>query len=152
VKSALLSERLMMQAALEAETTSSWAGPAASTAAPRTGPAARNGWQLPATVEAAPFELLRSCAPHGRGQRPNDVGAAFDRAWVTDLAIPNGFGRHDNDGMFSFCVASPAGFAVEVGHGARTIGEDWDDSRRHYRVSAWGHRPRRPQPTAGPPP
>jgi hypothetical protein len=66
----------------------------------------------------------------------DDVGAAFDRAWVTDLAIPNGFGRHDNDGMFSFYVASPAGFAVEVGNGVRTIGEDWDDSRRHYRVSA----------------
>ena len=67
----------------------------------------------------------------------DDIGAAFDRARVTDLAIPNGFGRHDNDGMFSFYVASPAGFAVEVGHGARTIGEDWDDSR-HHRVSAWG--------------
>jgi hypothetical protein len=81
----------------------------------------------------------------------DDVGAAFDRAWVTDLAIPNGFGRHDNDGMFSFYVASPAGFAVEVGHGARTIGEDWDDSR-HHRVSARGHQPLRPQPTARPPP
>jgi hypothetical protein len=54
--------------------------------------------------------------------------------------------------MFSFYVASPAGFAVEVGHGARTIGEDWDDSRRHYRVSPWGHQPLRPQATAGPPP
>jgi hypothetical protein len=59
--------------------------------------------------------------------------------------------RHDNDGVFSFYVASPVGHAGEVGHGAWTIGEGWDDSRRH-RVSAWGHQPLRRQPTAGPPP
>ena len=53
--------------------------------------------------------------------------------------------------MFSFYVASPAGFAVEVGHGARTIGEDWDGSR-HHRVSAWGHQPLRREATAEPPP
>jgi 2,3-dihydroxybiphenyl 1,2-dioxygenase len=69
----------------------------------------------------------------------DDVGAAFDRAWASGLPIPNGLGRHDNDGMFSFYVASPAGFAVEVGHGARTITDDWDDDRRYDRISAWGH-------------
>jgi hypothetical protein len=51
-----------------------------------------------------------------------------------------------------FYLASPAGFAVEVGDGAWTIGEDADDSRRHDRVSAWGHQPPRPQETATPPP
>ena len=71
----------------------------------------------------------------------DDVGAAFDRAWASGLAIPNGLGRHDNDGMFSFYVASPAGFMVEVGHGARTITPDWDDDRRYERISAWGHQP-----------
>jgi 2,3-dihydroxybiphenyl 1,2-dioxygenase len=73
----------------------------------------------------------------------DDVGAAFDRAWATDLAIPNGLGRHDNDGMFSFYVASPAGFLVEVGHGARVVTDDWDDDRRYDRISAWGHQPLR---------
>jgi 2,3-dihydroxybiphenyl 1,2-dioxygenase len=73
----------------------------------------------------------------------DDVGAAFDRAWATDLGIPNGLGRHDNDGMFSFYVASPAGFQVEVGHGARVITDDWDDNRRYDRISAWGHQPLR---------
>lgn len=73
----------------------------------------------------------------------DDVGAAFDRAWATDLPIPNGLGRHDNDGMFSFYVQSPAGFQVEVGHGARVITEDWDDNRRYDRISAWGHQPLR---------
>ena len=73
----------------------------------------------------------------------DDVGAAFDRAWATDLAIPNGLGRHDNDGMFSFYVASPAGFQVEVGHGAKVVGDDWDGNRRYDRISAWGHQPLR---------
>jgi 2,3-dihydroxybiphenyl 1,2-dioxygenase len=75
----------------------------------------------------------------------DDVGAAFDRVWATDLTIANGLGRHDNDGMFSFYVTSPAGFQVEVGHGARVITDEWDDDRCYDRISAWGHQPlRRP--------
>lgn len=73
----------------------------------------------------------------------DDVGAAFDRAWATQLPIPNGLGRHDNDGMFSFYVGSPAGFAVEVGHGGRVVTDDWDDDRRYDRISKWGHQPLR---------
>jgi 2,3-dihydroxybiphenyl 1,2-dioxygenase len=73
----------------------------------------------------------------------DDVGSAFDRAWSTELPIPNGLGRHDNDGMFSFYVQSPAGFQVEVGHGARVIDDGWDDNRRYDRISAWGHQPLR---------
>jgi 2,3-dihydroxybiphenyl 1,2-dioxygenase len=74
----------------------------------------------------------------------DDVGRAFDRAWASGLAIANGLGRHDNDGMFSFYVVSPAGFQVEVGHGARLITDDWDDNRRYDRISAWGHQPLTP--------
>jgi 2,3-dihydroxybiphenyl 1,2-dioxygenase len=92
----------------------------------------------------APFELPQKL--HHVMVETNardDVGAAFDRVWATDLAIPNGLGRHDNDGMFSFYVAGPAGFQVEVGHGARVITDDWDDNRRYDRISAWGHQPLR---------
>jgi 2,3-dihydroxybiphenyl 1,2-dioxygenase len=71
----------------------------------------------------------------------DDVGAAFDRAWTSGLPIPNGLGRHDNDGMFSFYVHSPAGFQVEIGHGARVVTDDWADDRRYDRISAWGHQP-----------
>jgi 2,3-dihydroxybiphenyl 1,2-dioxygenase len=71
----------------------------------------------------------------------DDVGAVFDRVWATDLTIANGLGRHDNDGMFSFYVASPAGFQVEVGHGARTVTDPWHDNRRYDRISVWGHQP-----------
>ena len=45
--------------------------------------------------------------------------------------------------MFSFYVASPAGFLVEVGHGGGTITDDWNDNRRYERISAWGHQPLR---------
>jgi 2,3-dihydroxybiphenyl 1,2-dioxygenase len=73
----------------------------------------------------------------------DDVGAVFDRAWASGLAIPNGLGRHDNDGMFSFYVESPAGFQVEIGHGAKVIHDGWDQNRRYDRISAWGHQPLR---------
>jgi 2,3-dihydroxybiphenyl 1,2-dioxygenase len=92
----------------------------------------------------APFDLPQ-CLHHimFETRERDDVGAAFDRAWASDLPIPNGLGRHDNDGMFSFYVQSPAGFQVEVGHGARVVGDDWDDDRRYDRISAWGHQPLR---------
>jgi 2,3-dihydroxybiphenyl 1,2-dioxygenase len=73
----------------------------------------------------------------------DDVGAAFDRAWAADLPIPNGLGRHDNDGMFSFYLQTPAGFQIEVGHGAHVITEGWDKNRRYDSISAWGHQPLR---------
>jgi 2,3-dihydroxybiphenyl 1,2-dioxygenase len=69
----------------------------------------------------------------------DDVGLAFDRLWTSDLGIPNGLGRHDNDGMFSFYLQTPAGFQIEVGHGARVVTEGWAENHRYDRISAWGH-------------
>ena len=94
---------------------------------------ARAPFDLPQRLHHIMFEL----------NERDDVGAAFDRAWATGLAIPNGLGRHDNDGMFSFYLQTPAGFQVEVGHGARVITEGWDDNRRYDQISAWGHQPLR---------
>jgi 2,3-dihydroxybiphenyl 1,2-dioxygenase len=92
----------------------------------------------------APFELPQKLHHFMvETKRRDDVGAAFDRAWATDLPIPNGLGRHDNDGMFSFYVASPAGFQVEVGHGAKVVTDDWAGNRVYDRISAWGHQPLR---------
>jgi 2,3-dihydroxybiphenyl 1,2-dioxygenase len=73
----------------------------------------------------------------------DDVGTAFDRLWASELGIPNGLGRHDNDGMFSFYLQTPAGFQIEFGHGARVITEGWTDNRRYDAISAWGHQPLR---------
>ena len=69
----------------------------------------------------------------------DDVGRAFDRAWDAGLPFANGIGVHDNEGAFSFYVASPAGFLVEVGHGTRRITDPWTDNRRYERISRWGH-------------
>lgn len=95
---------------------------------------ARAPFELPQVLHHLMFETNTT----------DDVGTAFDRAWATDLGIPNGLGRHDNDGMFSFYVQSPAGFQVEVGHGAKTVGDDWDGNHKYDRISAWGHQPLRP--------
>ena len=90
----------------------------------------------------APFELPQKLHHFMvETKQRDDVGAAFDRAFATDLAIPNGLGKHDNDWMFSFYVQSPAGFQVEVGHGARVITDGWDDNHCYERISAWGHQP-----------
>jgi 2,3-dihydroxybiphenyl 1,2-dioxygenase len=76
----------------------------------------------------------------------DDVGAAFDRAYASGHAIPNGLGKHDNDKMFSFYVMTPAGFQIEVGHGAREVGPDWTENRSYSSISEWGHQPvERPQ-------
>jgi len=90
---------------------------------------ARAPFDLPQRLHHIMFEL----------NERDDVGAAFDRAWASELAIPNGLGRHDNDGMFSFYLQTPAGFQIEVGHGARVITDGWKDNRRYDRISAWGH-------------
>lgn len=70
-----------------------------------------------------------------------DVGLAFDRAWDAQLPIANGLGMHDNDGMFSFYVVTPAGFQLEFGTGGRVVTEPWTDERRYDRISRWGHQP-----------
>jgi 2,3-dihydroxybiphenyl 1,2-dioxygenase len=90
----------------------------------------------------APFEL--PTALHHVMVEVNDrddVGAAYDRAFEAGLPLPNGLGKHDNDGMFSFYLQTPAGFQVEVGHGARRVIAPWTDDRAYSRISAWGHQP-----------
>lgn len=94
---------------------------------------AKAPFDLPQTLHHIMFET----------NERDDVGAAFDRLWATELGIPNGLGRHDNDGMFSFYLQTPAGFQIEVGHGARVVGDDWDDDRQYTEISAWGHQPLR---------
>lgn len=94
---------------------------------------ARAPFELPQKLHHVMFEM----------NSRDDVGAAFDRLWATDLGIPSGLGRHDNDGMFSFYLQTPAGFQIEVGTGARVITEDWNDNRQYDSMSAWGHQPLR---------
>jgi 2,3-dihydroxybiphenyl 1,2-dioxygenase len=81
----------------------------------------------------------------------DDVGAAFDRALTAGHPIPSGLGKHDNDKMFSFYTLTPAGFQIEVGHGAREIGDDWSENRAYDSISMWGHQPVNPSTREGAP-
>jgi 2,3-dihydroxybiphenyl 1,2-dioxygenase len=89
----------------------------------------------------APFEMPRLHHLMFEANERDDVGHAFDRAFAAGCALPNGLGMHPNDRMFSFYVASPAGFQVEVGHGARHVTDPWTDDHRYDRISEWGHQP-----------
>jgi len=93
----------------------------------------------------APFEMPRLHHLMFETKDRDDVGHAFDRAFEAGCTLPNGLGMHDNDRMFSFYVASPAGFQVEIGHGARQVSDPWTDDRRYDRISAWGHQPVAPR-------
>src|SRR3546814_4344594 len=50
----------------------------------------------------------------------DDVGLAYDR-FDAERAIVMTLGRHTNDHMVSFYGATPSGFAVEYGWGAREM-------------------------------
>lgn len=68
----------------------------------------------------------------------DDVGLAYDR--FTDAgAVVMTLGRHTNDHMCSFYGATPSGFAVEIGWGARPVDRHWS-TVRYDRISIWGHR------------
>ncbi|HKP79660.1 MAG TPA: VOC family protein [Phenylobacterium sp.] len=49
-----------------------------------------------------------------------------------------GIGRHPNDLMLSFYVATPAGFDIEYGWGGRHIEGEWEVGQ-YDRISLWGH-------------
>ena len=71
----------------------------------------------------------------------DDVGFALDRVTRYGVALRNTLGRHTNDHMVSFYAATPSGFEVELGTGARTVDdEDWSVVS-HEKISTWGHVP-----------
>lgn len=71
----------------------------------------------------------------------DDVGFALDRVARCGVALRNSPGRHTNDHLVSFYAATPSGFEVEFGTGARTVDdEDWSVVS-HEKISTWGHVP-----------
>lgn len=68
----------------------------------------------------------------------DDVGHAYDR-FEQDGAVSMTLGRHTNDHMFSFYGATPSGFDVEFGWGARQVEPGWSVVR-YDRISMWGHK------------
>ncbi len=68
----------------------------------------------------------------------DDVGFAYDK-FDADGTVVMTLGRHTNDHMFSFYGATPSGFAVEYGWGARTVEPGWSVVR-YANISSWGHK------------
>lgn len=68
----------------------------------------------------------------------DDVGCNYD--WVRKNGVPiaRTLGRHSNDHMLSFYVASPCGLKFEYGWGGRLIDDNWRICRSDV-VSLWGH-------------
>ncbi|OCC25137.1 glyoxalase [Croceicoccus estronivorus] len=66
------------------------------------------------------------------------VGEALDRVMAAGCKITASLGRHSNDRIVSFYVASPSGVEIEIGWGAIKVGPDWTPRYRGP-GDIWGH-------------
>lgn len=74
----------------------------------------------------------------------DDVGRCLDRVMNGEAKLTVGFGRHFNDRMISFYMASPSGLQVEYGYdGLRVDPELWVENTQGGvgGASLWGHHP-----------
>jgi 3,4-dihydroxy-9,10-secoandrosta-1,3,5(10)-triene-9,17-dione 4,5-dioxygenase len=69
----------------------------------------------------------------------DDVGRAMDRCARRGARMSATLGRHANDLMVSFYVATPGGFDIEYGTDGRLIDEETWVSRETTAISLWGH-------------
>lgn len=67
------------------------------------------------------------------------VGRALDRCKAQGATISSSLGRHVNDKMVSFYVATPGGFDVEFGTGGLLVDPDRWVTTEFTSVSYWGH-------------
>ena len=70
----------------------------------------------------------------------DDVGRALDRLHKRKFPLSSTLGRHTNDDMVSFYVATPSGFDIELGCFGRRVSEDDYTAEDITRDSTWGHR------------
>jgi 3,4-dihydroxy-9,10-secoandrosta-1,3,5(10)-triene-9,17-dione 4,5-dioxygenase len=70
----------------------------------------------------------------------DDVGRAMDRCARRGARMSATLGRHANDLMVSFYVATPGGFDIEYGTDGRLVDEATWVSRETTAISLWGHR------------
>lgn len=70
----------------------------------------------------------------------DEVGYCLDRVQEKDIPIVSSLGRHTNDHMLSFYMATPAGFALEFGTGGLQM--NWEDYTPTVSTlpSFWGHK------------
>ena len=70
----------------------------------------------------------------------DDVGRAMDRCVRRGARMSATLGRHANDLMVSFYVATPGGFDIEYGTDGRLVDDVTWVSRETTAISLWGHR------------
>jgi 3,4-dihydroxy-9,10-secoandrosta-1,3,5(10)-triene-9,17-dione 4,5-dioxygenase len=70
----------------------------------------------------------------------DDVGLAMDRCARRGARMSATLGRHANDLMVSFYVATPGGFDIEYGTDGRLIDDATWVSRETTAISLWGHK------------
>ncbi|MCW2587503.1 MAG: putative 2,3-dihydroxybiphenyl 1,2-dioxygenase or glyoxalase/bleomycin resistance protein [Frankiales bacterium] len=70
----------------------------------------------------------------------DDVGRALDRLHKRKFPLSSTLGRHTNDKMVSFYVATPSGFDVELGCFGLRVKEDDYTAEDITADSTWGHR------------
>jgi hypothetical protein len=70
----------------------------------------------------------------------DQVGMALDRLHKRKFPLSSTLGRHTNDNMVSFYVATPGGFDIELGFDGLRITEDGYTAEDITADSIWGHR------------
>jgi 2,3-dihydroxybiphenyl 1,2-dioxygenase len=70
----------------------------------------------------------------------DQVGMALDRLHKRKFPLSSTLGRHTNDNMVSFYVATPSGFDIELGFDGLRITEDGYTAEDITADSIWGHR------------
>jgi 3,4-dihydroxy-9,10-secoandrosta-1,3,5(10)-triene-9,17-dione 4,5-dioxygenase len=70
----------------------------------------------------------------------DDVGRAMDRCERRGARLSATLGRHANDLVVSFYVATPGGFDIEYGTDGRLVDDAAWISRETTAISLWGHR------------
>lgn len=69
----------------------------------------------------------------------DEVGRAYDRMLAAGVRLMATLGKHTNDRMTSFYVATPGGFALEYGFGGLQLDWDTHSEFEFTDVSLWGH-------------
>ncbi len=70
----------------------------------------------------------------------NEVGRAWDYVQAENVPVAMNIGRHTNDNMFSFYVASPVGVLTEFGAGGCLIDDATWEPWQMPGPDVWGHK------------
>ena len=69
----------------------------------------------------------------------DDVGKAIDACRANDVDILLSLGKHTNDKMVSFYIATPSSIQIEYGYGGFVVDDDTWVARTYATPTIWGH-------------